>query len=43
MIPAQDQERMAQGLTDVARIETGHSPFLSTPGILAEHLIEMGT
>ena len=43
VIPAQDQERMARGLTDVARIETGHSPFLSTPGILAEHLIEMGT
>ena len=42
MIPGVDQENMAQGLTDIARIDTGHSPFLSTPELLAEHLDRMG-
>lgn len=42
MIPAVDQERMAQGIPDIARIDTGHSPFLSTPDILADHLDRMG-
>lgn len=43
MIPAVDQEDMAADLTDVARIDTGHSPFLSTPDLLAQHLDRMGT
>lgn len=43
MIPAEDQERMAMGLTDIARIDTGHSPFLSTPKDLAATLERMGT
>lgn len=42
MIPAIDQEDMTAGLTDVARIDTGHSPFLSTPESLADHLDRMG-
>ena len=42
MIPALDQEAMADGLGDIARIDTGHSPFLSTPEELADHLHRMG-
>ncbi|GGE35956.1 hypothetical protein GCM10011360_24690 [Primorskyibacter flagellatus] len=41
MIPAVDQEAMAAGLSDVVRIATGHSPFLSTPAELAGHLSRM--
>ncbi|EAQ01697.1 esterase EstC, putative [Pseudooceanicola batsensis HTCC2597] len=41
MIPAVDQERMAADLTDVVRMETGHSPFLSDPDRLAGHLARM--
>lgn len=41
VIPAQDQLRMAQAITDRAQIDTGHSPFLSAPAELTEHLIRM--
>lgn len=41
IIPAADQARMAAGFADIAHIDTGHSPFLSTPDELAEHLIRM--
>ena len=43
MIPAVDQEAMAAGLSDVVRIATGHSPFLSTPAELAAHLSRMAS
>jgi pimeloyl-ACP methyl ester carboxylesterase len=42
VIPGVDQQRMAKGIHDMAQIDTGHSPFLSTPDILADHLDHMG-
>lgn len=42
VIPAVDQARMAAGISDIQRIDTGHSPFLSTPDVLATHLANMG-
>jgi len=42
VIPAVDQDRMAQGITAVRRMDTGHSPFLSDPAGLAQHLNDLG-
>jgi hypothetical protein len=33
---------MATGITALRRMETGHSPFLSDPRGLAEHLNDLG-
>lgn len=42
VIPAEDQARMAKGADTCVRMDTGHSPFLSDPAGLAEHLISLG-
>lgn len=42
VIPAVDQARMAQGITNIRHLDTGHSPFLSDPAGLAAHLIDLG-
>lgn len=42
VIPGVDQLRMAANIADTAQIDTGHSPFLSTPDVLADHLDRMG-
>lgn len=41
VIPEMDQTRMAKAADDTAQIETGHSPFLSTPETLTDHLVRM--
>ncbi|WP_163848751.1 alpha/beta fold hydrolase [Pseudooceanicola aestuarii] len=42
VIPAADQQRMAAAAgAAITRIDTGHSPFLSTPGALADHLLSL--